>query len=117
MDREIKFKIWDTVKKEIELIDSFYELQKMNRTKEELELLKIMQFTGLIDKNGKEIYEGDRIKTRVCKENPNGTLCLNESEERIFIVEWQNGITVGWNLMNLKNNPYETIGNIYEGGN
>ncbi len=48
MNREIKFRIWD--KKNKQLGKTF-----------SLNTDIIIQFTGLLDKNGKEIYEGDIV--------------------------------------------------------
>ena len=49
MNREIKFRVWDTATK------------TMHPTKE-FSQKDIMQYTGLKDCNGKEIYEGDIVK-------------------------------------------------------
>lgn len=68
MDRVIKFRAWDKYRKEIVLHDSLYELQSWNRTREELNNFIFMQFTGIKDRNGREIFEDDIVRINV----PNG---------------------------------------------
>ena len=62
------------------------------------------QFTGLCDKNGKKIFEGDIV------ESPHGTQ---------GVVEWQNAecaffFFFGDDWQTMDDCPYEVIGNIYD---
>ena len=61
--REIKFRAWDYERKEMIQPESIIGLE--GETTKQLVLsapfLTLMQFTGLHDKNGKEIYEGDIV--------------------------------------------------------
>lgn len=62
------------------------------------------QFTGILDKNGKKIFEGDIV------ESPNGTQGF---------IEWQNEecaflVNIGDDWQTMDDCPYEVIGNIYD---
>ena len=64
--REIKFRAWDLHEKR--MIQSYAHKGINNRLyiasqADDAERIELMQFTGLKDKNGKEIYEGDIIRT------------------------------------------------------
>lgn len=73
MNREIKFRIWDVENKEmlkvqeLDFEPTFYGERIAIRPDQyndyfDTEDMILMQFTGLHDKNGKEIYEGDIVK-------------------------------------------------------
>jgi len=69
MAKEIKFKIWDNKQKKMirEWVNMPLSVDLKNNTfefsKHIIENVEILQYTGIKDKNGKEIYEGDIIKT------------------------------------------------------
>lgn len=100
--KEIKFRAWDKEKKGM---FNWYFTEKglfpsdfFNNSDYE-----VMQFTGLHDKNGKEIYEGDIIETRVS----------GKSGSAIKAVIW-NTKYCGFNIKDDEELEREIIGNIYE---
>lgn len=62
-----------------------------------------MQFTGLIDKNGKEIYEGDIVTT------PKGNCAVTFELGCFYTITISRYRLGGW-----ESNCIEIIGNIYE---
>ena len=60
--REIKFRAWDGDRMQNVLTLGLYEgFVDTNKLHSDIEDFKLMQYTGLKDKNGKEIYEGDIV--------------------------------------------------------
>lgn len=60
MKREIKFRAWDNKKNKI-----IFPITISMRNCNIVGYTPLMQYTGLKDKNGKEIYEGDVMKTPI----------------------------------------------------
>lgn len=72
MSRVIKFRAWDIGEKE--MVSNLFERAIVNR-QGNLIAQSVMQFTGLHDKNEKEIYEGDVVSSYTCK---GGVVCFGE---------------------------------------
>lgn len=110
--REIKFRAWDSDEKYMQ-----YDFQSPTRPPADY---VVMQYTGLKDKNGKEIYEGD-----ICKMKFGGI-----GDEFLISIRWDwsganwqfndhtsfdDGVGLGkWDFKVGIANDSEIIGNIYE---
>lgn len=104
--REIKFRAWNSKKPEMlllgDLTDANWDIRFIFKH------YKIMQYTGITDKNGFEIYEGDIIK----RTSP------TQGSSKYTVVTWRSGGTgIGFNLRASDGNQSKSfivIGNIYE---
>ena len=98
MKRTIKFRAWDKSEQKWDDTPESFRIRMIN----DLKHIEFSQFTGLTDKNGKEIYEGDIIEW---------VDELGESDRiHRMEVQFKNG---GFHPFQV-NRDFEVIGNIYE---
>ena len=117
--REIKFRAWDNVQEvmlPVENIDFRNDLITLNEDDNSLtdtfKMITLMQYTGMKDKNGKEIYEGDIV----------GSLRMRAEvifEDGSFKFKWLDKITKRvrrYNEPMFKNTNivFSVVGNIFE---
>lgn len=115
--REIKFRAWD---KELKFMvdDTMYIMgigtgnvffDNQGDLIEQSNKLVLMQYTGLKDKNGKDIYEGDVSKNYYKGQWVNLVVVWNPLG--MWSVKWKDGYL---NNYHINNQNMEVIGNIYE---
>ena len=118
--REIKFRAWLKEERKMVNVETlFIGINRLcfgNSKTEDLffrdfEEVELMQYTGLKDKNGKEIYEGDIV---VLNNIENDNMCIVRYEHSSYRLE---GWSLREDLSNVEDRFLEVVGNIYENKN
>lgn len=117
-----KFRAWDNWRKKMSVVDRIYIDTKGVRLYDDFgeywrdfRDVGLMQSTGLKDKNGKEIFEGDILAV----EADDGVIILKVSwddEHALFVIKTKkfNEEAALAELVDDNSYPFEVIGNIYE---
>lgn len=113
-NREIKFRAWDGKKMHYDVMVGPIVVGSRSMAPVPLKEANLMQYTGLKDKNGKEIYEGDVVKIgkdKVYVEFIDGAywFCFNEKDR--FTYDW---IRQQNKNLKVESDTFEIIGNLFE---
>jgi len=99
--RELKFRSWDGTK----MSTNYMMLRNTDGVLfSSVPDVVIMQFTGLLDKNGKEIYEGDILEFNYSR----------SGNKTVFDVRWRGKGFKPTRMSTSNRSEMEVIGNIYE---
>ena len=113
--RILKFRAWDVFNGEMfpkpvddDLLVKFF--REVNERKVGGNTVHIMQFTGLQDRNGREIYESDKINFFDISESKYDKAIIEWDKSRCALVPKTNFGFITWDFVD----QIEIIGNIYE---
>lgn len=105
MDREIKFRAWNKETKQMISWNSMLELRNLHKLLT-LNFVEVMQYTGLKDKKGKEIYEGDIVQR--------GVILFDRGKFQGYYTESNGGIAENWEDDLYQERDIEVVGNMFE---
>lgn len=110
--REIKFRFWSiNERKMLHNEHPYVDVNYFNLINGHLWAYEVMQYTGLKDKNGKEIFEGDVLMT-LWGDSCSGVVEYNAQYAVYNFVCKERNFT--YDFIETQSDEYEIIGNIHE---